>query len=61
MIMALLIGRGGSVGFPNKNVFPILGRPLMSYPLSAALHSKYIDEVFEPFLKDVILTEFITL
>ena len=44
--MALLIGRGGSVGFPNKNTFPILGRPLMSYPLSAALHSKYIDEVF---------------
>ena len=46
MIMALLIGRGGSVGFPNKNTFPILGRPLMSYPLSAALHSKFIDEVF---------------
>ena len=46
MIMALLIGRGGSVGFPNKNVFPILGRPLMSYPLSAALHSEHIDEVF---------------
>ena len=44
--MALLIGRGGSVGFPNKNVFPILGRPLMSYPLSAALHSEHIDEVF---------------
>ena len=46
MIMALLIGRAGSVGFPNKNVYPILGRPLMSYPLLAALHSKYIDEVF---------------
>ena len=45
MIMALLIGRGGSV-ISNKNTFPILGRPLMSYPLSAALHSKFIDEVF---------------
>ncbi len=46
MIMALLIGRGGSVGFPNKNVHPILGRPLMSYPLLAAINSKSVDEVF---------------
>lgn len=46
MIMALLIGRGGSVGFPNKNVYPILKRPLMSYPLLAALNSKFIDEVY---------------
>ncbi len=46
MIMALLIGRGGSVGFPNKNVHPILNRPLMSYPLLAALNSKYVDELY---------------
>lgn len=46
MIMALLIGRGGSVGFPNKNVHSILGRPLMSYPLLAAINSKSVDEVF---------------
>ena len=46
MIMALLIGRGGSVGFPNKNVYPILKRPLMSYPLLAALNAKFVDEVY---------------
>lgn len=46
MIMALLIGRGGSVGFPNKNVFPILKRPLMSYPLLAALNAKFVDELY---------------
>ena len=40
--MALLIGRGGSVGFPNKNVHPILGRPLMSYPLLAAINLKVL-------------------
>lgn len=44
--MGLLIGRGGSVGFPNKNVYPILKRPLMSYPLLAALNSKLVDEIY---------------
>jgi len=44
--MALLIGRGGSVGFPNKNVYPILDRPLMSYPLLAAQNAKYVDEIY---------------
>ena len=44
--MGLLIGRRGSVGFPNKNTYPILNRPLMSYPLLAALNSKHIDELY---------------
>jgi len=46
MIAALLIGRGGSVGLPNKNVYPVLKRPLMAYPLLAALNSKFVDEIF---------------
>jgi hypothetical protein len=46
MIAALLLGREGSVGFPGKNVFPVLGRPLMEYPLLAALNAKGIDRVF---------------
>jgi CMP-N-acetylneuraminic acid synthetase len=46
MIIALLVGRGGSVGMPNKNVYPVLKRPLMSYPLMAALNSKFINEVY---------------
>ena len=36
MICALLLGRKGSQGFPGKNLSPILGRPLMAYPLMAA-------------------------
>ena len=44
MIAALLLGREGSVGFPEKNTYPILGRPLMLYPMMAAKNSKYIDE-----------------
>ena len=46
MIAAILVGRGGSVALPKKNVYPILNRPLMSYPLLAAQNSKYVDEVY---------------
>lgn len=45
-VYALLIGREGSVGFPGKNLYPVLGRPMMAYPLLAAINSKYVDEVY---------------
>lgn len=46
MIAALILGRGGSVGFPGKNTFPVLGRPLMEYALLAAQNTPEIDEVY---------------
>ena len=46
MIAALLLGRKGSVGFPGKNFYPVLGRPLMVYPLLAALRAKCVDQVY---------------
>jgi len=46
MIAALLLGRKGSTGFPGKNTFPVLGRPLCTYPLLAARHARYVDWVF---------------
>lgn len=46
MIAALLLGREGSVGFPGKNLYPVLGRALMEYPLIAALGAKSVDEVY---------------
>lgn len=46
MIAALLLGREGSVGFPGKNFYPILGRPMMEYPLLAALNAQTVDEVY---------------
>lgn len=46
MITALLIGREGSVGFPGKNLYLVLGRPLMEYPLQAAVNSHFIDKVY---------------
>lgn len=45
-IPALLLGRGGSTGFPGKNLYRVLGRPLMSYPLLAAKASAYVDTVY---------------
>lgn len=46
MIGALLLGREGSLGFPGKNIYPVLGRPLMAYPLLAAKNAKNIDKVY---------------
>jgi hypothetical protein len=57
MITALMIGREGSVGFPGKNTFPVLGKSLMEYPLIAAKKSKYVDKIFistdSPKIKDI--------
>lgn len=46
MIAALLLGRKGSAGFPGKNTFSVLGRPLCVYPLLAAQHARHVDEVY---------------
>lgn len=46
MIAALILGRKGSVGFPGKNLYPVLGRPLAWYPMNAAKLAKSVDQVF---------------
>lgn len=46
MIAALIIGRRDSSGFPGKNVCPVLGRPLMAYPLLAAAQARHVDEIY---------------
>lgn len=45
MAEAIIIGRGGSTGLPGKNIMKILGRPLMHYPILAALNSKEINSI----------------
>jgi GTP:adenosylcobinamide-phosphate guanylyltransferase len=56
MIVAFLMGREGSTGFPGKNIYPILGKVLMEYPLIAATRSKFIDKIYvstdSPKIKD---------
>ena len=48
MIIGLLTGRGGGGGtvLPDKNVHPVLGRPLMLYPYLAARQSRLLDECY---------------
>lgn len=46
MIAALVLGRGGSIGFPGKNTYKVLGRPMMEYAILAAQNSKYVDEIY---------------
>lgn len=45
-VCALMIGRAGSTGFPGKNIYPVLGRPLCSYPLMAAKASRQITRIY---------------
>lgn len=46
MICALIIGRKGSVGFPKKNTYSVLGKPLALYPILAASRAKSVKKVF---------------
>ena len=59
MICALIIGREGSVGFPGKNLYPVLGRPLIAYPLMAALNARTVDRTYvstdSPRLADIAI------
>lgn len=46
MVAALLLGREGSVGFPGKNTYPVLGRPMMLYPMLAAVHAPSVSRCY---------------
>ena len=45
-ILALIPARGGSKGLPGKNIKSLAGSPLISYSITEAKKSKYIDNVF---------------
>lgn len=46
MIIGLLTGRGESGSLKDKNVYPVLGRPLMVYPLLAARRARLLDDLY---------------
>lgn len=46
LIVAILIGREGSTGYPGKNLVPVLGKPLMAWPLNAAKQVAEIERVY---------------
>ncbi len=43
--MALIPARGGSKSIPRKNIYPVLGKPLIAYTIEAAKKSKLIGRV----------------
>lgn len=45
-VAALLLGRKGSTGMPGKNTRPVLGRPMVAYPLMAARESRSVDRIY---------------
>ncbi|MCL4710540.1 MAG: hypothetical protein KJZ73_04775 [Pseudorhodoplanes sp.] len=46
MIAALVIGKHGSGGIPGKNYMPVVGRPMVEYPLMAAKNNRRIERIF---------------
>ncbi len=44
-VLAVIPARGGSKGIPNKNIKNLLGQPLISYSITEAHKSIYIDRV----------------
>jgi len=46
LIAALNLGPERSVGFPEKNTTPVLGRPLISYPRLVENSAKRVDEIY---------------
>jgi molybdopterin-guanine dinucleotide biosynthesis protein A len=46
MIVGVIMGRKGSKGFPDKNIYNILGHPLAYYPMRAAKECREIEKVY---------------
>jgi len=44
-VVAIIPARGGSKGLKNKNIAPLLGKPLIYYTIEAAKNSKYVDRI----------------
>ena len=43
--LVIITARGGSKGLPGKNIRQLCGKPLIGWPIAAALKSKYIDRI----------------
>ena len=44
-VLGLIVARGGSKGIKDKNIYPILGKPLISYVCETAKKSNCFDEL----------------
>ena len=55
--ICIIPARGGSKGLPGKNIKNLAGRPLIYWPIKAALECKLIDRVFVTTDSQEIATE----
>jgi len=46
MVIALIAGQEEDKKFPGRNTFPLMGRPMMVYPILAAQHAAEVDRIF---------------
>ena len=46
LFIALIPARGGSKGIEKKNIYPLGGKPLISWTIQSALKSDYIKNIF---------------
>ena len=53
--IAIIPARGGSKRLPRKNILPVMGQPLITYPLKAALDAKLFDQIIVSSEDDEIL------
>lgn len=44
-VVAIIPARGGSKGLKNKNIYPLMGKPLIYYTIEAAKKSKLVDRI----------------
>lgn len=44
-VLVIVPARSGSKGLKDKNILELHGKPLLGWPINAALKSKYVDEV----------------
>jgi CMP-N,N'-diacetyllegionaminic acid synthase len=54
-VVAIIAARGGSKGFPGKNVHHLAGKPLIAWSIHAAQQSCYLDRVVVSSDDDTIL------
>jgi CMP-N-acetylneuraminic acid synthetase len=43
--LAIIPARGGSKRLPNKNILPLVGKPMLVWTIESAIQSKYLDEI----------------
>ena len=41
-ILAIIPARGGSKSIPKKNIYPLLGKPMIAYSIESAKAAKHI-------------------